>query len=206
MIGRVINMTITYEVGNGLYVNTTNRCSNSCDFCVRSTAEEFYGDLWLEKEPSRWKILDNILSRDLKKYSEIVFCGYGEPMYRFDDISWICQKLRENIDIKIRVNTNGQGNLINGRDITPELAGVFDCVSISLNAANAENYQKVCHSIFNEEAYAAIIDFAKKAKVYVDDVVLTVVEGTMSDEDISTCRAIAESIGVRLRVREFISN
>ena len=200
------SLKITYEVGSGLYVNTTNRCSNSCDFCVRTTAKDFYGDLWLEREPTKEEILEAILSCDLKKYSEIVFCGYGEPMYRFDDIKYVCKKLRESESVKIRVNTNGQGNLINKRDITPELAGVFDCVSISLNAASAESYEKVCHSIYKEAAYPALLDFAKKAKEYVPRVVLTVVEGTMSDKDIKTCFSLAKSVGVELRVREYISS
>ena len=83
-------MTITYEVGNGLYVNVTNRCTNACEFCVRQTADGTYGELWLEKEPTKQEILDDILARDLSAYNELVFCGYGEPTVRLHDILWVC--------------------------------------------------------------------------------------------------------------------
>ena len=137
-------MTITYTVGDSLYVNTTNRCSNSCEFCVRSHGEELYGDLWLDREPTKEEILADIEARTLSDYKELVFCGYGEPTERLDDILWVCRKVKENNDVKIRINTNGHSDLINGRDTTPEFKDCFDTVSISLNCADAKSYQAVC--------------------------------------------------------------
>ena len=86
-------MTITYEVGNGLYVNITNRCSNACEFCVRSTVESYYGDLWLKSEPTVDMICESIFARDLSKYTELVFCGYGEPTQRIDDVLEVARRV-----------------------------------------------------------------------------------------------------------------
>lgn len=197
-------MTITYTVGDSLYINTTNRCSNSCDFCVRSHGEELYGDLWLEREPTREEILTDIESRSLDKYDELVFCGYGEPTERLDDILWVCGRLKKTRDIKIRINTNGHSDLINKRDTTSEYAGLVDVLSISLNCADAKSYQAVCHSEFGEESFGALIDFARRAKDYVPNVIFSVVRGAIPDEDIEVCQRIADDAGVTLRVREML--
>ncbi len=198
-------MTITYTVGDSLYVNTTNRCSNSCDFCVRSHGEALYGDLWLDREPTREEILKDIEAREPEKFPELVFCGYGEPTERQDDIVYIMKKLKEaHPFMKIRINTNGQADLINGRDTTTELFGLVDTLSISLNCANAESYQKVCHSEFGEKAFDALIDYAKRAKKYVPKVIFSVVRGSIPDSDIDICQKIADNAGVTLRVREML--
>ncbi|MBQ8287588.1 MAG: radical SAM protein [Clostridia bacterium] len=199
-------MTITYEVGSGLYVNTTNRCSNACEFCVRSTVESYYGDLWLRREPTVDEICESIFARDLTKYIELVFCGYGEPTERIDDILEVARRVKERSDLPIRINTNGQGSMIAGYDITPKMAGLIDVLSISLNTADAASYQKICHSRFGEAAYQGLLDFAKVATRYVPKVVLSVVDTTIPPEEIERCREIAAECGVSLRVREFISN
>ncbi|MGM9646866.1 MAG: TatD family nuclease-associated radical SAM protein [Eubacteriales bacterium] len=199
-------MTVTYEVGSGLYVNSTNRCSNACEFCVRSTVESYYGDLWLKREPTVDEICESIFARDLTKYTELVFCGFGEPTERIDDILEVARRVKERTMLPIRINTNGQGSLIAGYDITPKLAGLIDVLSVSLNTADAASYQKICHSRFGEAAYEGLLDFAKAAVRYVPKVVLSVVDTTISPEEIERCREIAAECGVTLRVREFISN
>ncbi|MCL2838932.1 MAG: TatD family nuclease-associated radical SAM protein [Oscillospiraceae bacterium] len=198
-------MIITYELGNSLYINMTNRCSNDCEFCVRNLRDDVNGqdNLWLEREPTVDEIMEDISKRDLSKYDEIVFCGFGEPMIRYDDVLNIAARLKaSNSPPIIRVNTNGHGNLIAGRDITPELAGKIDVVSISLNAKNAAEYDKVCRSEYSEAAYAAMLDFAKLASKYAR-VILTVVDD-MNAGDIEACRKIAKNLGVDFRVRTFI--
>ncbi len=199
-------MTITYEVGSGLYVNSTNRCSNACVFCVRSTVESYYGDLWLKREPTVDEICESIFARDLTMYTELVFCGYGEPTQRIDDLLEVARRVKAGSDLPIRINTNGQGSMIAGYDITPKLAGLIDVVSISLNTADAKSYQAICHSRFGEAAYQGLLDFAKAAKRYVPKVILSVVDTTIPPEEIEKCREIAEACGVTLRVREFISD
>ena len=202
-------MTITYKVGDGLYVNMTNECTNSCDFCIRQNGEGAYGSdpLWLEREPTKEEVLCDILGAfDKESYSELVFCGYGEPTCRLVDMLWVCKEIKSALpSIKIRLNTNGQADLICGKDTSSMFEGLIDSISISLNSADAKKYQDVCHSIYGETAYTAMLSFAHNVAKYVPDVAFSVVRGFLSEEDISVCEDIARSAGVRLRVREYIS-
>ena len=196
---------IVYEVGKGLYINLTNRCTNSCEFCVRSTKDGYYGDLWLDSEPSSDDVINELKNRDLSSYSELVFCGYGEPTIKIDEIVSISKFVRSISNIHIRINTNGQANLIHGYDVTPKLEGLVDEVSVSLNTANSADYQKICHSDFGEAAYAGLIEFASLCSLHVGKVVLSVVDTTIPEADIEKCRDIAKGAGVELRGREFIN-
>lgn len=200
------DLKITYELGASLYVNITNRCSNACSFCVRLEHDGVNGkdSLWLEHEPTIDEIKKDFETRNLEKYDAVVFCGYGEPMMRTDAVIEIAKWLKEkNPNVKIRINTNGQANMICGRDITPELEGAIDSVSISLNAENAQKYQQLCKSQFGESAYDGLLEFARLAKEYVPEVAFTVVD-IMPKDEIEHCCEIAEDCGVSFRVREFI--
>ena len=200
-------MIITYEVGSGLYINITNRCNNACVFCVRDEESGGgYGDLWLrDGEPSVEEIEADIDKRDISKYSELVFCGYGEPTMRLDDMLEVAGCIREKYpEQKIRLNTNGLANLQYKEDVTPRFEGLFDVVSISLNTAHAEHYNSICRPVFGADAYEGLLDFARKMTKHVPEVVLTVVDTTIPPEEIEECRDIAEEIGAVLRVRDFI--
>jgi TatD family-associated radical SAM protein len=197
-------MIITYIHGDGLYVNMTNRCSNACDFCVRSHGDTIYGNLWLDREPTVEEISESIFSRDLSDFSEIVFCGYGEPTERLSDMLTLCAQIRKRSNISIRLNTNGHSDLINGRRTAPEFEGLFDVVSISLNTSVPSVYRDMCLPEFGEKAHAALINFADDVKNYIPKVVLSVVDTTVPKEDIEECRAIAERLGVEFRLREYI--
>ena len=206
-------MTITYEYGGALYVNLTNRCNCNCEFCLRHGKAEgsIYtkDSLWLEREPTRQEALDSFLSRDILSYRELVFCGYGEPTYRLDDILWLVDELKARFGDKlppVRINTNGHGSLIQGWDICPELEGRIHTLSISLNANNAADYVALCHPIQGEAAYQAMLDFAREAKAYVPEVVLTVVDKGTDPAVIEESRSIARDLGVKLRVRAFIDS
>lgn len=202
-------MTITYKVGDGLYVNLTNECTNACDFCIRNNGDGAYGSdtLWLEREPTKEEVLEDILGAFEKaNYEELVFCGYGEPTCRLDDMLWVCRGIRTSLPhVKIRLNTNGQADLIYGGDTSGKFDGLVDSISISLNSADAKKYQEVCHSIYGEEAYTAMLTFAHNVAKYVPDVAFSVVRGFLSEDDIKVCQSIADEAGVRLRVREYIS-
>ena len=166
-------MCITYEVENSLYINMTNRCSNNCTFCIRNNGDGAYGSdsLWLEREPTVSEVLESVFSRDVSKYDEIVFCGYGEPSYRLCDAREVAQKIKEkHPETKIRINTNGQSDLILGYNTAEMFRGAFDVVSISLNTPSAEKYAEICHPVFREAAYAAMLDFAENVKNYVQKV------------------------------------
>ncbi len=201
------SMCITYIVEDKLYVNITNRCSNRCDFCIRNNGDGAYGSdsLWLEREPTKEEILDSIFSHDLLSFPELVFCGYGEPTYRLDDAVCVAKAVKLKYPkIKIRINTNGHSDLINGRDTAPDYEGAFDIVSISLNTPNAEKYQQICHSAFGEKTFDALLTFAAKVKDYVPIVQLSAVKETLNFDEIELCKEICNRLGVTLRLRDYI--
>lgn len=198
-------MTLTYVVKNGIYINLTNRCSNACEFCIRQNADGVYGSdsLWLDREPTAEEVVADLQKYNLNDFDEVVFCGYGEPTERIDVLLKVAAYIKSQRDIPIRINTNGHGNLINGRDITKELGGLVDIISISLNCANADDYVRICHPEFGREAYTGLLEFARLSVPAVKNVVLSVVDTTLPAEDIEKCRQMAESIGAQLRVRPF---
>ena len=196
-------MTITYSYGKNLYVNTTNRCDMHCDFCLRQSGDGVgeADSLWLEREPTREEIWEDLQKRDLNAFSELVFCGYGEPTYRLHDILWVCDRVREISSIPIRMDTNGHGNLIWGEDVAPLFRGRFDTVSISLNAQDRETYDRRCEPDY-ENGYEAMLSFAKEIQTYVPHVVLSVVD-CIPAEEIEACRKVCEDSGAEYRVRVF---
>ena len=197
-------MCISYVLHNALYWNITNRCTNNCAFCVRHTADGV-GDaenLWLEKEPSRVELKKELRSRDLSQFNEVVFCGFGEPACRLDDMLWLCREIRKVSGIRIRLNTNGHASLIHKRDTAPEFEGLVDVVSVSLNAKNAEEYTALCKPSDGEASYYAMLDFAAAVKNYVPEVIFSVVD-TMPPEDIEACRKLAEGMEIPLRIRHY---
>ena len=202
-------MTISYEYEGALYLNFTNRCDCACVFCLRHNGHKgsiYADDLWLEHEPSREEILQDLLARDLSQYRELVFCGFGEPTFRWDDDAWLIDELKER-GVKlppVRINTNGHANRILGRDITPEMKGRIDVVSISLNGATAEEYTTVTHPSTGAQGWEEMLEFTRRAVEQVPTVVMTIVNKDKTAENIETCRALAESLGARLRVREYI--
>ena len=201
------SMCITYIVEDKLYVNITNKCSNRCEFCIRNNGDGAYGSdsLWLEREPTREEILDSIFSRDLSAFPEIVFCGYGEPTYRLDDAVYVAKEVKEKYpEMKIRINTNGHSDLIWGRDTAHDYEGAFDAVSISLNTPTAEKYQAICHSVYGEKSFDALLQFAGNVKRYVPTVALSAVKETLTSEEIELCKKISADLGVTLRLRDYI--
>ena len=138
--------TYAYVLDGNLYINLTNKCSNGCDFCVRNERTSYYGNyLWLRGgDPTPEKVIAAVNGMgDLSRFKEVVFCGFGEPTYRVDEMTALCDYFHSK-GLSTRLNTNGQGNLINKRDIVPELKNKIDLVNVSLNASCAEKYQKIC--------------------------------------------------------------
>ena len=152
------------------------------------------------------EVLEEILAQDLRDYGEIVFCGYGEPTCRLDDMLWICDRLRaagrEDLP-PIRLNTNGHGSLINHRNIVPELKGRLDAVSVSLNASNQEEYVRLTRPGAGEQGWTAMLDFVREAVRAIPRVMVTVVDYDQTREEIEASRRLAESLGAIFRVRPF---
>ena len=198
-------MTILYKVHNNLYVNLTNRCTCSCTFCLRNEKETVgeSSTLWLEHEPSVEEVKKEFEKLNKDEYNEVVFCGFGEPTERIDDLIEIAKFVKEKYHKKIRINTNGQGSLSNGKDIAPMMKGVIDIVSVSLNTPNEKRYNEIVRSRFGDQAYQAMLSFVKEVKKYVPEVVLSTVSTTITKEEEEECRKICEDLGVTYRIRPF---
>ena len=201
-------MTLTYEGRNAIYVNMTNRCPCACTFCLRQNKDHVFGadSLWLDREPTVSEVTCSIDTWDLSKYDEIVFCGYGEPTERLDDLLAVAAHIKATSNKKIRINTNGLSDLINGEKTAHKLKGLIDSVSISLNATNKEDYQKLVRSKFGIDSFRAMLDFAKDCVSYVPEVIMTVVDVVTSKEEQEQSRRICDSIGATLRIRPYEDN
>lgn len=198
-------MTITYPVKNGIYVNMTNRCDCACTFCLRYNSDGVYGSdpLWLEREPSVEEVIESLKTWNLDEKDEVVFCGYGEPTERLEDLLKVAEWIKANYKTPTRINTNGLADLLHNTDTAPMLEGKIDCVSVSLNANTAEDYNRICRPQFGIESYDAMLKFTKNCTQYVPKVVMTVVDKVTTPEEQETARKIAGSCGALLRVRPF---
>ncbi len=198
-------MTISYEVGNNLYLNFTNKCPCACTFCIRNHADGAYGSdpLWLDHEPTMEEIFADLNKRDMVKYSEVVFCGYGEPTCRLDAVIAVANELKARPNCPIlRINTNGLGDLINERPIAEKLCSVIDIISVSLNAGTKDEYMKVTRPKF-DNAWEAMQKFTSDCvKTGNSEVIMSVVD-VIPQEQIEASRLLADSLGAKLRVREY---
>lgn len=195
-------MTILYTIGSSLYVNITNKCPCNCTFCIRNEGDALSddGSLWLEHEPDVSEIIAEFNKYDLSKYEEVVFCGFGEPLVRLQDLIEVCKYIRSISNITIRVNTNGLSDLIHKTHTAPMLKGVIDSISISLNAPSAKEYYEVSKPKFGIESFDAILKFAEEAKANIDKVMFSVVD-EITPEQIERSKEIAKKMGIPLRVR-----
>ena len=205
MHARKRDPSVVYWLGNSLYLNVTNRCSNSCYFCFRkfkTGIREF--NLKMEKEPTLEEVIEElrkIINR--KNCREVVFCGFGEPLERLNLVLEVTRWVKKHYWKTVRVDTNGQGYLLNkGRDVVRELkeAGV-DKVSVSLNAHDKATYNQICKPVF-EDAYENVLEFIKKAKEEGLETEATAV--TIPEVNLAKVKELAERIGVKFSVREYI--
>ena len=196
-------MVILYEVYDNLYVNLTNRCPCSCTFCLRQTRDEMNhsGSLWLEREPGVEEVKAEFDKFDMQKYKEVVFCGFGEPTERLEDLLEIAAFVKDKFNKPIRINTNGLSDLIWQKDTAPMYKGLVDTVSISLNTPNKERYYELTRSKFGIDSYDAMLNFAGNVSKYVPHVVLSTVATTLTEEEEKQCAQICERLGVTYRIR-----
>jgi TatD DNase family protein len=188
---------LAYPLHGNCYINLTSQCTLRCAFCPKFNKQwDVQGyDLKLSTEPSATDILEAI--GDPGRYKEVVFCGLGEPTMRLSVLLEVAEAIHDRV--RVRLNTDGLGNLVQGMDITPELAGKVDALSISLNAQSEAVYNRHCRPP-QTGTYPALLDFIASAKQYIDDITLTAIDG-LEGVDIDACRAIAESFGVKFRRR-----
>lgn len=195
-----MNNIYVYTIGNKIYINLTNRCSNNCDFCIRHDHDGMNNQkLWIDDEPTPEEVIEQ-LPLDLDNYDEeIVFCGFGEPTYNIDTLDEVASYLHC-LDKKTRINTNGQANLIHKQDVTDLIVTSCDTINVSLNECTAAKYQQHCKSIFGEKAFDELLNFAKLCKQRGGNVVFSVVD-SIGATDVKACQKLADKMGIPLRVR-----
>lgn len=192
-------LCIAYKIRDSLYLNITNRCTNHCGFCVRLYSDFVKGyNLRLEREPTVEEIVKAV--GDAEEFREIVFCGYGEPLLRLDAVLEVSRRLKEK-GAQIRLNTNGQGNLIHRRSVVSDLVGLIDEVSVSLNAEDAAKYNRICQPKFGRETFVGIKEFIRECKRLIPRVSVTCID--LPEVNIAECKRIAEEeLGVSFRARK----
>ena len=200
------SMTISYEIENKLYLNLTNKCPCACTFCIRNNSDNAYGSdpLWLEHEPSMEEIFENLDKRDIPSYEEIIFCGFGEPTERLDAVEKTAEYLRKKGCKKLRINTNGLGERINGSSgsTAEKLCEIMDTVSISLNAGTKDEYMKVTRPKY-ENAFSIMRQFIVDCvNTHKAEVIVSVVD-VIPQNEIDEARKIAEECGAKFRIRAF---
>ena len=204
---------LVYELDGKIYINLTNKCTNDCIFCLRKDKDDVKGQqLWLDNENST---ADDVVAQYekilLKKTqnanSEVIFCGYGEPMLKLDVLKEVAKYIKQNYpQTKIRINTNGHANYVYKRNIVPELKGLIDTISVSLNGESSEEYNKLSQPVF-ENAYDEVKKFIKECADNGFETIASVVEGYKGQHlDLDKCKKIASDLGANLRVREWIPN
>lgn len=199
-------MTISYEIGDQLYLNLTNQCPCACTFCIRRNGDGAYGSdsLWLEHEPTLEEVLEDLKKRELSRYREVIFCGYGEPTARLALLTETARYCKEASSVPLRLNTNGLGDLIRGTEATHESAAAacqwMDTVSISLNGGDETVYNRVTNPSL-AGAFDAMLAFADYCKTRTKTV-FTVVD-VISPEEIAAAQKTADAHGIPLRVRAY---
>ena len=196
--------SIVYWLGNNLYLNITNRCSNRCYFCIRNFSNGIAGfKLKLDHEPSSKEVIHQLSNHiNRKHWNEIVFCGFGEPTANLDCLLEVVKWISKHHSLTIRVDTNGHGYLLNpGREVVKEMhnAGVTS-LSVSLNAPNEKLYNEICRPIF-QEAFEAVLKFIKEAKKMLN-VEITAVK--VPELNVEEMKILAETLKVPLRIRNYI--
>lgn len=202
--------TLVYELYGKIYINLTNRCTNECIFCLRQDKDDVCGqELWLDNEDFTTQDVIEQLNKLINENNkaEVIFCGYGEPLLKYDMLKEVAKYIKTNYpNTKIRVNTNGHANFVYKKNIVPELKGLIDEFSVSLNAKDSKEYNELSQPKF-EGAYEEVKKFIKACSNEGIDVVASIVDGYKGRHlDLEKCEQIAKGLGAKFRVREWIQN
>lgn len=190
--------TVSYTIGDRLYLNITDRCTLRCAFCPKHQGSHRVHeyDLGLDHRPTQAEIIAAI--DDPTAYSEVVFCGFGEPTLRLKVLLETARHVRGRGG-RVRVNTDGLANLVHRRNVLPELATCVDALSVSLNAQDPETYARHCRPAL-PGSHAAVLDFLEAAPRWIGDVTATAIDG-LDGVDIAACEQLARERGVAFRRR-----
>ncbi|HEY5996776.1 MAG TPA: TatD family hydrolase, partial [Candidatus Deferrimicrobiaceae bacterium] len=191
---------VSYKIRNSLYLNLTNRCTNACVFCAKRHDFHVKGHLLkLADEPTVQAVLDEV--GDPTRYDEVVFCGFGEPLLRLEEVKAIAKALKDK-GATIRINTDGLASLVHGRDVLPELSGLVDALSVSMNAGDAESYARICPNRHGTASFPALLDFLREAPKHIPSVTATAVALPGLDTD-AIARLAASIPGIVFRLRPY---
>jgi TatD DNase family protein len=193
-------MAIAYPYDGVLYLAATRRCTLACTFCPKHHGRWIVAgnDLSKDPEPTADELFAAAQALQPSLFKEVSFVGLGEPTMRLAVVLEVGRKLRAG-GHRVRLVTDGLASLREGRDVTPEFAGAFDEVDVSMNAADGETYAKLCPNHYGAAAHAAACDFIRAARQHVPLVKATVV--AVPGLDLPACRALAQQLGVPLRER-----
>lgn len=210
MVNKMEEQNLVYLLDGKIYINLTNKCTNDCIFCIRTLKDDVAGaNLWLKNDSASSEEVIKQLNELRKNQTEIIFCGYGEPTLKLEVLKEVAKYIKDNYDgVKVRLNTNGHANFIYKRNTVPELIGLVDEISVSLNASNEESYKElaqpnlVCANVLEE-----VKDYIKKCVEAGIPTVTSVVTGYKHYEvDVSECEKISTELGAKFRVREWLDN
>ncbi len=200
---------LVYLLDGKVYINLTNSCTNNCIFCIRDIKDDVVGaNLFLNSENvSADDVIKQLEAIKDKLSDEIIFCGYGEPMLKLDVLKQVAKYIKDRYpNKKLRVNTNGHANFVYKRNVVPELKGLIDEFSVSLNGENEQEYNELSVPNF-AGAYEETKKFIKACADENIAVTATIVEGYKDRHlNLKKCEEIAKSLGAKFRVREWIEN
>lgn len=190
--------TLVYDIRHSRYLNITGRCTLRCQFCPKHNGSKqvHQYQLALDHQPSAAEIIPQL--GDVSQFDEYVFCGYGEPTLNLPTLLTLAHEIKRRGG-RVRVNTDGLGNLFHRRNILPELANCVDALSISLNANNQLLYQRHCQPRL-KGAWEAVNQFMAEAPHYIANVQVSAIDG-LEGVDIAACQQLVERAGCQFKHR-----
>ncbi len=196
---------LAYALRDALYLNVTSRCTLACTFCPKIRDGDFTVagfDLRLARDPGADEVWAAAIAAGLEDRSEVVFTGFGEPTMRLGVVLHLTRRLKSAGVRRVRVDTDGLSSLREGRNVPPLLAAAgVDAMSVSLNAPDAQTYERLCPSRSGRAAWDAVRDFVRASVACIPDVAVSAVAAPGVSE--AACRRESEALGARFRWRPY---
>lgn len=198
-LGVSTEASLIYIIGKKAYVNLTGRCGNDCAFCIRGKTDGLAGyHLRQHADRPSGRFLEALSVLRPADFEELVFCGFGEPTLRPAELRTIASAARAT-GWKTRLNTNGQATTFLDREEVTGLIGLFDTVSVSLNAWDADSYAAICRPSATS-AWDSLLDFISIVRE--SSAALRVTAVRHPGADLAAVRRLAENLGAGLVERD----